>query len=193
MPGYRRLAGTEEVVWNGRRYRRVPNHPVWHRRAYFMATTAPRSYLHRDVFVANNGPIPDGYQVHHRDHNPLNNKAENLVTLSPQEHAAHHRDSREPLVYECHHCGNSFASYKRAKNVRWCSARCKEAARRAAGLVKPRARVEVQTLHRICNECGLPYSTTKPWARFCGPVCRGRYGRRRRSQEAQVANSIIGK
>lgn len=181
MAGFRKADTAEDVAWNGRTYRRHPEHPVWHRRSYYMATTAPRTYLHRDVYMAAHGAIPDGFHVHHVDHNPDNNHPSNLAAISPTEHASHHLSEREPITYRCQHCGDDFVSFKPTRNVRWCSARCKQAARRAAGLVPARVSTAKPPVERVCAACGTPFRTTKAWGAFCRPACRSRDLRRRRA------------
>lgn len=44
--------------------------------------------LHRLVYVMHNGPIPEGYQIHHKDGNKRNNRAENLECVSALKHAS---------------------------------------------------------------------------------------------------------
>lgn len=45
------------------------------------------------------GPIPEGYHVHHINHDRADNRLENLVVLSPSEHHAEHRSiDREPIL-----------------------------------------------------------------------------------------------
>ena len=100
MAGHRKLAGTDEIIWNNRRYRRKPDHPDRHRRVYFMATTAPRNYLHVDIYEAAHGPVPEGWHDHHRNVDPLDNEPGNLVALSPEDHAKWHVEHL--VTYERH-------------------------------------------------------------------------------------------
>ena len=57
---------------------------------YFGATTGRRSFLHRDVWEHHNGPIPDGFDIHHIDHDKWNNAVENLMLVSKDEHTRMH-------------------------------------------------------------------------------------------------------
>lgn len=45
-------------------------------------------YVHRAVWEAFNGPIPEGMQIGHLDEDPGNNKLENLMLCTPQENLA---------------------------------------------------------------------------------------------------------
>lgn len=44
------------------------------------------------VWEATHGPLPRGKVVHHRDRDSLNDSLENLVALTPSEHATEHRE-----------------------------------------------------------------------------------------------------
>ena len=46
--------------------------------------------LHRYVWEKYNGPIPEGYQVHHLDKNRLNFDISNLCIIPASDHARHH-------------------------------------------------------------------------------------------------------
>jgi hypothetical protein len=61
------------------------NQYYWHKRAN--KTTVS---LHRYVWEQHFGPIPDGFVVHHIDHDPANNTVENLELLDNREHARRH-------------------------------------------------------------------------------------------------------
>jgi tRNA-splicing ligase RtcB len=43
------------------------------------------------VYEALNGPVPDGYHVHHRNHVHFDNAPDNLELLGQGEHSSHHR------------------------------------------------------------------------------------------------------
>ena len=49
-----------------------------------------RIRLHTYVWEKHNGPVPDGYEIHHIDRNTDNNEIENLVMLTVEEHRALH-------------------------------------------------------------------------------------------------------
>ena len=54
------------------------------------------SYVHRLVWALTYGPIPDGYDVHHKDENRLNNAIENLEAMpAPEHHRLHRAKSRK--------------------------------------------------------------------------------------------------
>ena len=48
-------------------------------------------YVHRLVWAATYGLIPEGYHIHHLDGNGLNNDLSNLVAVPPTEHVRYHQ------------------------------------------------------------------------------------------------------
>lgn len=53
---------------------------------YFALTTGKRTLMHRYVWTKEKGPIPDGYDIHHKDEDKSNNAIGNLECLSKPEH-----------------------------------------------------------------------------------------------------------
>lgn len=47
-------------------------------------------YLHRAVWKKAHGNIPKGYEVHHKDHNTLNNSLSNLTLIKKGQHQSMH-------------------------------------------------------------------------------------------------------
>ncbi len=56
---------------------------LWPKERYF---SRGGSRLHRDVWVAAFGPIPDGCHIHHRDGDSANNRLSNLECIASGEH-----------------------------------------------------------------------------------------------------------
>lgn len=79
----RKKKPAECQYFNNRKYTKRSN-------GYYLATSKPRTLMHRDVWVSQNGPIPINYDVHHKDRDRSNNKIYNLELLSKQEHALRH-------------------------------------------------------------------------------------------------------
>jgi hypothetical protein len=64
---------------------------------YLRCTTGDRHYLHRRVWEDHRGPIPPDYDIHHKDHNKLNNDITNLVMLTKADHTRLHAEEVVPL------------------------------------------------------------------------------------------------
>lgn len=94
----------ESIVFNGITYRRYTDAKRDSDRKYFKADIGDQqlkgaSLLHRDVWQFYNGPIPKGYQIHHKDGNTANNVLANLACLSRAEHLLRHLDKNKNNVF----------------------------------------------------------------------------------------------
>ena len=68
--------------------------------------------MHRSVMVDVIGrPLQPGEIVHHRNHNPIDNRPENLEIMTPKEHAVHHLQ-KHPITKNCVICGAEFTPHK---------------------------------------------------------------------------------
>lgn len=87
------MAKNDEQFFNGRRYSRYDgNSYYWNKRR---VNESNRSFsMHRDVWEAANGAIPDGFVVHHIDHDPANNDLSNLECLPMADHCRQHMAER---------------------------------------------------------------------------------------------------
>ena len=82
-----------------------------------------RNRLHRVVFEYFNHQIPDGYHVHHLDHNPLNNEPDNLSCIALGEHLSEHlkewhRDNPEASRVRLNNNQHKCIEWHRSKNGR---------------------------------------------------------------------------
>lgn len=86
------MPALETVIFNGVKYRRYAKSP------YFTPGIADTrngaQALHRDIWRAANSEIPDGYDIHHRDGNPMNNDLANLQLMTVADHQALHTAER---------------------------------------------------------------------------------------------------
>lgn len=62
---------------------------------YYGRTNKERSLLHRDMWEHHNGPIPNGWDVHHKDANKGNNVIENLECLPKADHTRLHAKAKK--------------------------------------------------------------------------------------------------
>lgn len=80
----------KSVEYRGRVFSQQAGQPYY--RAWNLEKGRP-DYLHRVVWEDVNGPIPEGFDVHHLDEDPENNEAYNLEALSRQDHRILHWES----------------------------------------------------------------------------------------------------
>lgn len=86
------VASEDTQIFNGRKFSKGSN-------KYFYRTVGPkekaeigkaRESLHREVWKTHYGDIPEGFVVHHKDHNKNNNQLSNLDLVSDREHRSMH-------------------------------------------------------------------------------------------------------
>lgn len=81
-------------------------------------------------------------------------------------HSDHIREviaGMRPEVYVCKHCGGEYEALPIGAEKKYCSNRCKAAARRASGIDNER---------RFCRQCGKEFEANKySGAKFCSGRC----------------------
>ena len=98
------MDGKSEVIeFNGIKFRRYPESKRWADRMYYRPHAghirAGVEALHREIWKQANGPIPDGYHIHHIDGNSFNNELSNLGCVPVAEHLRHHGDLPKSAEY----------------------------------------------------------------------------------------------
>jgi hypothetical protein len=85
---------SETVIFQGIAFRRYPDSRCWSDRVYYKPHVGDHrrgvESLHREIWKAHHGPIPPGWQVHHKDGRALNNDPANLDCLPAGLHHQHH-------------------------------------------------------------------------------------------------------
>ena len=93
--------------------------------------TGKRRYRmeHVVIWERYNGPVPDGYHIHHRDGDKLNNDIGNLEMVTPLSHKRHHSGCEwrgDEWWKPCRKCGAWHAVshyYERVDGISsWCRA-----------------------------------------------------------------------
>ena len=127
----------EPIVWNERRW-------FVNNRGYYMDREGV--LLHREVWKAHNGPIPEGGIIHHKDENKLNFDISNLELVSSKQH----------VVFHPRHEWNEQQRETISEHLkkRW-------------------ANPKLRTVK--CVGCGAEFESTGMRAMFCSRVCRRRY------------------
>lgn len=81
------LEGNDLAVCNGYKFRRDKS------TGYYLSSrpiSGKRKRLHVYVWECKNGPVPNGYSVHHVDEDKRNNEVENLRLMSNSTHCKYH-------------------------------------------------------------------------------------------------------
>jgi len=69
--------------------------------------------LHRAVWEAHNGPVPDGYEVHHVNGNRADNNIENLQLLLESEHHSYHMKQPERIEQSRQNIGKAIEAARK--------------------------------------------------------------------------------
>lgn len=84
----------EKVVFNGCTFRRYPESKRIEDRRYYKPSARDKlrgaEALHREIWKSEHGPIPEGYQIHHKDGDSGNNSLLNLECVTVEQHQARH-------------------------------------------------------------------------------------------------------
>lgn len=168
---------SEIVVYRGIKFRRYPDAKQWSDRNYYTPGIAARKagvgYLHREIYKDRFGEIPAGYDVHHKDNNPLNNDPDNLECIEHGEHLRLHAATlsqerraamREnllkravPKAREWHGSGEGREWHRQ------------HAKRFEFGKFEP--------VERTCDQCGQVFEAQIGHSRFCSNKCKSAFRR----------------
>ncbi len=165
----------ESVVWRNITFRRYPDSPRWSDRNYFRPggqhIQRGVESLHREIWKAHHGAIPDGYDVHHRDCDTGNNDVSNYELVSRSAHRPtfhpipdavrlglrRQLDRVRPLAAAWHRSDEGLAWHRE----------------HAQHSIVGRAPVEY-----TCTQCGATFQAPKSsGTRFCSNKCKSKWRR----------------
>lgn len=90
------MARSETIIYRGIKFRRYPDSNNESHRRYFVPGIHDKQngvdYLHREIWRDHHdrAEIPDGYHVHHINHDYSDNRPENLMLVDGREHVTYH-------------------------------------------------------------------------------------------------------
>lgn len=165
----------EEVEFNGIVFRRYPDSKRMEDRRYFKphAGHIKRGVeaLHREIWKAHYGPIPDGWHIHHKNGDTGDNRIENLECLPGARHLSMHgaqpdraewareqMDKIRPLASEWHRSEAGREWHRQHGRDAW---------------------IGKQPVKHICDQCGAEYETlaSHDAVRFCSNNCKSAWRR----------------
>lgn len=161
---------------------------------YYIGDGYYRNYqgqlLHRVIWSHHYGEIPKGMNIHHIDHNPLNNDINNLVMMTLSEHRSHHfhesvsKGNKKILAFIedakarnkslagtlrqkspaiCSWCGKTYEADLQHIRLNLCSNSCRKKSYRASGM---------DSCTYACVICGTDFIASKcKVTKTCGPAC----------------------
>lgn len=162
---------SESVTYDGANWIRYPESSRRSDRVYFKGIIdGELRYLHRHVWEKHHGPIPEGYHVHHRDGDALNNDIGNLEIVTPKDHIEEHwtEERMEAARQHMDEIRELASAWHRSPEGReW---------HRIHGKESWEGREPV-TL--ICDQCGEEFETLARHGntRFCSNSCKSAWRR----------------
>lgn len=168
---------SEIVTFKGTKFRRYPESKRRSDRVYFTPGIADKKKgvrrLHEEIWMDANGPIPEGYHVHHADHDPLNNDLSNLVCIQGDEHHRHHAASEESVERYNSEEWQAHLAAIRPKAASWHSSPEGIEWHRQHGI---KVAAKQPMLAGTCEQCGNAFLSKKP-ERFCTNKCKSAWRR----------------
>lgn len=164
----------ETILFNGFKFHRYPRSKHLTDRRYFKGYTKEsgewkKKYFHRYKWELKNGPIPEGFQIHHIDGNTLNNDIKNLELVNKFKHLSDHGKIPNELRLL-----GLVKAQKKAKE--WhASTEGREWHRQHAYKT-----IQGEPRQIICIECGTEATVTSlREAKFCSKKCKDRFNMRK--------------
>lgn len=159
---------------------------------YYLATKPTykgrRERLHCYVWRFFNGPVPEGFHIHHTDENKNHNDIENLACVPKHEHTSYHAqkyvsENREKAI-ETMNYARIYASmwHGSEEGRKWHSEHAKEVAKN----LKP--------IKKICQFCGKEYEVLPIGkSKFCSNNCKTADRRKRGVDNEKRICLVCGK
>lgn len=193
MATRKRTVPSESVFLDGIEFRRYPDAKNYSDRIYFRpggsdAARGVQNY-HRELYKKHHGPIPEGFDVHHKDSNALNNALDNLELKPKGEHKRWHAD--QPIAPEKLAALRAQMDHARVFAADWHST--PEGLRFHAALGKKSwDKREFRSI--VCQECGKDYQTRHLGkTKFCSGACKSRHRDRARNDNETRVCATCGK
>jgi hypothetical protein len=179
------MAVVETVEWGGRVWRRYPESKRRNHRVYFQCHASAGSplWLHQEVWKAAHGEIPDGYEIHHKDDDSLNNALDNLDCIPLAEHRKRHSGR----------CSDKMRSHLDAVRPLAAAWHGSEAGHAWHSEHAVKVAAERRPSVRSCKVCGADFASVHAYATFCSQACRdrGRPARRKLHQRTCVGCGVV--
>lgn len=190
---------TDSVVFNGITFRRYPNAKRLSDRRYYRADGRLRkqgiSYLHKTVWEFYNGKVPDGYHIHHKNGDTLDNRIENLELLPGKSHLALHAEENRHNEALMARLKENLAE-QQAKAAEWHRSEAGREWHRQHGRETAEAEANKPRAERICKVCGKSFlvkNFVRDRAEFCSNKCYSKYRRDNGLDDITVKCPICGK
>ncbi|MEK6881917.1 MAG: HNH endonuclease signature motif containing protein [Nanoarchaeota archaeon] len=107
----------------------MPKYRYKHSQGYIEILTPNRERMleHRYIWEKHNGKIPEGFDIHHKNHIKNDNRIENLELISKKEHGklSSMHLIKKPIIKNCDFCEKQFSGIPwTMKKRHFCSQPC---------------------------------------------------------------------
>lgn len=147
--------------------------------------------LHRYIWEKYCFKIPDGYDVHHIDHNKANNRLENFELIESSLHHSEHM--KEPSRIE--QSKANLNNIVRPKAIEWHKSDVGREWHKKQYEISLRKSM-INKVEKTCEVCGNTYEVSSSVAyrsRFCSNKCKSAYRRHSGKDDIDKVCSICGK
>lgn len=139
---------------------------------YYLNSTIMKR-IHRYVWEYHHGEIPEGYHIHHKDHDKSNNDISNLELMLAKEHLSHHATDMVDKNYE--KMIDNLNNNARPKAIEW------HGSKKGREWHSKHAREVLSKLEDreyTCTQCGAVYKAS-PFGvkKFCSNKCKSKWRR----------------
>lgn len=159
------------AIVNGIKFRRDK------KTGYYLSSSqinGKRKRLHVYVWELYNGTVPEGYNVHHKDHDKSNNDISNLELLTAQEHKKRHGE--ELSEAERQERRETVTAKAMPKAIEWHSSdKGRKWHKEHYEAMKDKLYIKEEY---ICIECGKKFTAIKGNSKFCSNNCKSMYRRK---------------
>lgn len=155
---------------------------------YYLSTCkigAKRKRLHVYVWEKFNGPVPKGYQVHHKKFDKSKNEPEDLQLLIRYKHLSLHAARRTPEQKKKFQQAGIKAApawHHSQSGHEWHKEHYEQ--------MKDRLYAEHDF---VCLNCGKPFKSTKAGSKFCSNACKSAWRRKSGIDDELRTCTVCGK
>jgi hypothetical protein len=136
----------------------------------YYQNSAHRERLHRAVWVYYNGSMPEGYHIHHKDHNKNNNDIANLGLVKAKKHMELHNIEKAMDEEWLEWSRNNLLQNARPKASEWHGS---EEGRKWHKKHYEAFKHKFHVLQKYkCEYCEAEFETNKGKNRFCSGKCK---------------------
>lgn len=158
---------------------------------YYLNSTL-KIRMHRYVWVCENGDIPEGYHIHHKDGDKSNNDISNLELLTTKQHYQKHweeKSNEEKQWYKDNMNTKArpaaIAWHKSEEGRKWHSEMVKKAV--AEG------KLGGKRYKCICKQCGKEFMGGTKYSKWCSGACCQQYRRDNHLDDKEFTCEVCGK